>query len=362
MPFHNYQPDILGQRSSRYRWDQAEPVGEFHSKNPQILAWWTPVHDGAIRECIADWQWHWPWHISDRIVAITSVGVLNHWKTTHSYSRNIWYNAIMYFARSRAEAKGLVNAIRQAETKVCPLCGLCFDEGGLSNVFAERFGVDGLDFCEPCLFERVTQNSGSESSTREEVIRYLQRMFDVLEKIPSQNFGEGKADFIPFSRDERIKVLVAMAGKPRVSRVKELFGSWLHALVTSGLLHGDVRPTSRGTQCLANDGHVCLSLAEKMIDDTLSDLGLAHEKEPHYGDSNYRADFAVNGVLVEYFGLFGNPEYDRKIEMKRALALEKGIRVLELYPKDLVSRRVLERRLLGLDCGNAEGPAASQSS
>jgi len=102
----------------------------------------------------------------------------------------------------------------------------------------------------------------------------------------------------------------------------------------------------RGTQCLAKDGHVCLSLGEKTIDDLLHAHGISHDKEPRYPGSNYRADFLVGDVYIEFFGLTGNAEYDAKTKRKQRLCREKGIELVSIYPKDLVSVKQLQRKLL----------------
>jgi hypothetical protein len=110
--------------------------------------------------------------------------------------------------------------------------------------------------------------------------------------------------------------------------VKELFGSWLEALIEAGILEDGTRRTARGTQCVAIDGHFCLSLGEKTIDDLLHAHGILHEKEPRYPEGNYRADFGVNGVFIEYFGLKGNTDYDKRSEFKRRLCKKHGIKLI----------------------------------
>ena len=175
---------------------------------------------------------------------------------------------------------------------------------------------------------------------------YLRDLTETLQRVPPQGFGEGIGDLQGLSTQERLAILQVLRRKPTVRRVKELFGTWLEALIEAGVLEDGTRRTSRGTQCLAKDGHICLSLGEKTIDDFLYQEGLDHQIEPPYPEGNFRADFLVNGVLVEYFGLKGNPDYDAKTEMKRRICKKHGIKLISVYPSDLVSTRKLKAKLL----------------
>ena len=100
--------------------------------------------------------------------------------------------------------------------------------------------------------------------------------------------------------------------------------------------------TGRGTECIALDGHECYSLAEKQIDDWLFAKGIEHTVEPDYPvhpelnpNGLKRADWEVDGVFIEYWGLAGDREYDRKSRIKRKLAKKLGIKLIEVYPGDL---------------------------
>jgi hypothetical protein len=125
----------------------------------------------------------------------------------------------------------------------------------------------------------------------------------------------------------------------------EIFGSWLKALVEAGVLEDGTRRTARGIQTIARDGHICLSLGGKTIYDYLFSNGIPHEIEPRYPEGNYRADFLVNDVFIEYFGLKGNPECDAKTKLKQRLCRKHGIRLISIYPEDLISMKKLERKM-----------------
>ncbi len=173
----------------------------------------------------------------------------------------------------------------------------------------------------------------------------MQDLTEILQRIPSQNYEEDIDDFQELNFENRLAILQLLGRKPTLRRVKELFGSWLKVLIEAGILEDGTRKTSRGIQSLAKDGHVCLSLGEKTIDDFLYTRGIPHEKEPHYPEGNFRADFLVNGIFIEYFGLKGNPDYDRKMRHKQQLCRKHGIELISLYPKDLINLKKLEKKL-----------------
>jgi hypothetical protein len=132
-------------------------------------------------------------------------------------------------------------------------------------------------------------------------------------------------------------------------RVKEVFGSWLKALIEAGVLVNGTRETPRGIHTIALDGHTCLSLGEKTICDYLHRRGITHYREPKYPEGNYRADFLVGDVFIEYFGLAGDSAYDVRAREKMRLCQTHGIKLIALYPKDLITTAKLEKLLSELE-------------
>jgi hypothetical protein len=116
-------------------------------------------------------------------------------------------------------------------------------------------------------------------------------------------------------------------------------------LIEAEILEDGTRRSSMGTQCLAKDGHVCYSLGEKTIDDLLFELNIPHTKEPKYPEGNYRGDFLTGEIIIEYFGLIGNIEYDKKVEIKRQLAKKHNLTIIEIFPKDLIDTNKLIDKL-----------------
>ncbi|MFH1017596.1 MAG: hypothetical protein V1798_05355 [Pseudomonadota bacterium] len=127
-----------------------------------------------------------------------------------------------------------------------------------------------------------------------------------------------------------------------VGHVVRKFGSWFKALATTAILPDGTLQTARGIKCVARDKHVCLSLAELQIDNWLYEHGIAHEKEPLYPRHTTfnvkglrKADWRVGDTLIEFFGLEGDPRYEKKMLEKRLLAIALGLDVIELFPEDL---------------------------
>jgi hypothetical protein len=321
-------------------------VGTHYAQNKFILKWWTPAHDQLLAQQIKEKQWAWFWSITDKIRDITEPTSIDKWKTEDPVcSQYAWYNVLMYFSASRAEQIGLTSAIRKPLWKICPLCNENFVEDSLPIPLVERLGIDYLDYCAPCLKDIILPDTGSDDVTRQEAIDYLQNLAQLLGRVPTQDFGVNTLDIQGLSSNDRLAVLRLLQRKPTLHRVKCEFNSWLAALIDAGVLEDGTRKTSRGIQTLAKDRHVCLSLGEKTIDDFLFDRGIHHDKEPRYPTGNFRADFLVVGVFIEYFGLAGNPDYDAKIKQKMRICQEFGINLISIYPGDLVSDEKLQRKL-----------------
>jgi hypothetical protein len=117
--------------------------------------------------------------------------------------------------------------------------------------------------------------------------------------------------------------------------IKE-FGSLFAALVAAGVFPEGSKRMVLGTMILANDGDLCLSMAEKEIDDFLFAEGIEHKKEVNYPDSGYRTDWELFGsgtrTFVEYFGLMSKTTYADKAKLKAAIASAHGIELIALYP------------------------------
>jgi len=107
------------------------------------------------------------------------------------------------------------------------------------------------------------------------------------------------------------------------------FGTWNEAIVASGFTPNPVKFSKK---FIAKDGHRCDSLSEKIIDNWLFSKGVAHERCVSYGSTGMTADFLIDGVFVEFFGLSGTvKKYDILVERKRTFCKKERIELLEIY-------------------------------
>ena len=105
------------------------------------------------------------------------------------------------------------------------------------------------------------------------------------------------------------------------------------------------------------DGEYVKSYGERLIANTLFEHDIEYEYERnHFWDGiNYRPDFSINtetdaGVVLEYFGLKGDPDYDEQSAAKRRYWEQKeGWTLIERSPGDVASTTSTEfaARLIG---------------
>jgi hypothetical protein len=327
---------------ARAWFDSSPPHIRNAADNPNITKWWTPAHDRILKKHIVENQWTWNTDMSfDELLAATGEAVIKQYKK-EAGEKWQWRYDLHMFARARAMQIGLDREItRLPEWRVCPLCNQNFHE---SSTRVERLGIEQMDICRPCL-EECLWGKKSDALSREEVINYLHRLAETIQRVPPSDFGSGADTLLGFSTPKRGAILELLKGRPSLTFVKYLFGSWLAALVEAGILADGTQEGVFGTRCLAKDGHQCLSLAEKTIDDFLTIHNIPHDKEVPYPGARYRADFSVRGIFIEYFGLKGNQEYDLKTMAKIDFCNGHSIQLVELYAEDLINDKKLKEKL-----------------
>ena len=132
-------------------------------------------------------------------------------------------------------------------------------------------------------------------------------------------------------KQRRIPVKREMWGIYKPAR--KFFGTWNNAIEAAGF---SPNPVLFAKRHMANDGHYCDSLAEKLIDDFLYEKGIKHERCCPYPEGIYTADFKIGEKFIEYFGLAGeHKRYDELRKIKQKLAKRFKLEFIEIYPKDL---------------------------
>lgn len=221
-----------------------------------------------------------------------------------------------------------------------------FDTNFVMRHYPIKESILEINFCPKHLLSKsyntlVTDYFAVKDDREQEILKkqissLLKKLIDVLGFIPERNFHEtfSYLDNLEQTKfEETVKILNEM---PSFDGYKKVYGSWLQALDAAGVIEGGIRKTSRGYACLAKDGHECFSLGEKIIDDYLYTHNIPHEKEPYYpGGRKFRADWKVGLYFIEFWGLEGDEDYDKKIEEKKSTAHQYQIPLIEINVEDL---------------------------
>lgn len=125
------------------------------------------------------------------------------------------------------------------------------------------------------------------------------------------------------------------------------FGTWNKAIKVAGF---KPNPVMFAKKYIANDGHRCDSLAEKIIDDWLTARKIKHKVNvPYPENKSLTADFVVSGKWIEFFGLDGElRSYDQLKKRKLKLARKHSLHLIPIYPKDLFPKCQLDQVLNSL--------------
>lgn len=233
---------------------------------------------------------------------------------------------------------------RHASPRQCAICGLSYRLIDLPDwIYA---GSSGVSVC--CMQCPIV-----EQPSKRALLFHLREFVRTCGFIPAANANPLSYSFTcRLSLEQWAPVFTAYGKMGGVDHVKTKWTSWFKALAASGVLPDGVMLTSRGIRCLAKDGHECLSLDEQHIDNWLTAHDLLHEREPVYPSHSLlnpngkrRADWLVGDIYIEYFGLIGKKEYDKKTDEKIMLAKQLGITILTIYPSDMMS---LDKKLQSL--------------
>jgi hypothetical protein len=127
------------------------------------------------------------------------------------------------------------------------------------------------------------------------------------------------------------------------SRARERFGTWNKAIQAAGY---NPNPVMFANKQVANDGHICDSMAEKIIDDWFYARNIPHQIDIKYPGGKFSADFVVEGIVIEFFGLRGElSRYDQLMKEKLRVLEDNDVKFIAIYPKDLFPNLKLNKVL-----------------
>jgi hypothetical protein len=238
---------------------------------------------------------------------------------------------------------------KKSEVKKCPVCGKKFRPINLPDwVYYGSYGNDIICFECPI----------NENPDKESLKQLIPQLVDKCNFIPNSDFNPINYNFS--SRVKRsnwtaicqIIFEMGISGNDTLhsdSIFKNKFGSWFKALVISDILPNGILETSRGFRCIANSGNECNSLDEMYIDNWLFERNIIADKEPYYPkhpiynkSGRRRADWKVEDFFIEYFGLKGEENYDKKTLEKLKLVEDFNLNLISIFPSDLnnISRKL----------------------
>lgn len=217
-------------------------------------------------------------------------------------------------------------------------CSICGNDFSISDIpYWVYYGSNAYNNC--CFKCQIV-----EYPDKNQCKVLLHDFINTCQFIPNQKFSPIDRNFTTLLGGENyckvIKILASFGG---YNHIKEVFGEWINALYESNIIEELSIKKGRSYKCIANDKHVCNSMAELIIDNYLSKNNIKHEKEPRYPfhkDYNpsklRRADWLINDEFyVEYFGLAGDDKYDIKTIEKINLCKEADLKLISIFPNDL---------------------------
>lgn len=125
---------------------------------------------------------------------------------------------------------------------------------------------------------------------------------------------------------------------------RRFFGTWNNMIESAGYAPN---PVMFAKHYLANDGHKCDSMAEKIVDDWLYSREIEHRVHvPYPWNNGMKCDFLIDDTWVEIFGLEGNvARYDELKREKLELIKTHKLKLFRLTLKDIYSKKRLRIKM-----------------
>jgi len=212
------------------------------------------------------------------------------------------------------------NKIFERRLKEVPLSGICFCSHScaaiITNPLRRKVKTCGLcskqysgenKYCSDACRLRVSKTP---RITKEQIIKKIKEFHGREERIPL------KKEFFNY----------------KAARLR--FGSWNKAIKAAGF---EPNPVMFAKKYIANDGHKCDSLAEKIIDDWFFARKIEHDIHvPYPSYPRLTCDFVISNHFIEFFGLEGeHKRYTELVKQKRKIAKKLKLKFLEVKPEHL---------------------------
>jgi len=255
------------------------------------------------------------------------------------YCRECYYIVHKYLSNWNEDIKYLIHLFVNKFNKInnCKLCNKEYvfkkEELFENNLFAPFTHINIFtSICQKCI--KKTINKSININEKGKQYEYLLKLTKHIDKIPTQDFY---SLYYLFNDENNIIILTKILQKLWLPEIfKEIDGSFFASLVYAGVLPEGTKRLKIGTMVLSLDNHLCFSMIEKEIDDFLFLNNIKHQKEINYPNSDLRCDWEIiyenNRYFIEYFGLMNIKEYSIKTELKKKIAIENNIKLIDLYP------------------------------
>ena len=257
----------------------------------------------------------------------------------------------------RLEILPLLQPIKIRKRK-CLTCGRNFDP----KKEIDWFGWVPPTICSICLQMAANTNLVAHEhfktpkiGVRKRAIAGIVEFERIFGFIPASNFDRKLALSSLTKKNKlnskHIEIIKALAVLPRHETAKKYFGSWAHLLHSAGALEKS-KTTNGGFRSIASDQHLCLSIGERLLCESLTRWKIRHSKEPFYPfdaklnpNRALRADFQVKNTLIEFAGRMTNETYVKQMSRKVELAKKKNIKLIVMTRIDDETLSELKRKL-----------------